>query len=221
MKLNGRERRDVGERHHLACGVEGDIGKCCVAVAAHAPAIQASDAKVAILAEDRSAEGAAEAARRQGLGDASRRTGCRSTERVVGIVLVMRETANRECLIVAPAGIDGDLADDVRSEVVTVGAVDGVIGAGLHAAGGTAKQAGAGRAGAAAGDGLGILKRDAEGDFLEAFDDAETVLASPDKARYVVRVDNERSFYVAREVGEALGAFRREGPHLAALEGKA
>ena len=78
----------------------------------------------------------------------------------------MREAANGEGFVVAPAWIDRNLADDVWTQIVAVGAVDCVVGAGLHTGSGAAEQAGARRAVAAALQGLGILKRDAVGDVI-------------------------------------------------------
>jgi hypothetical protein len=52
--------------------------------------------------------------------------------------------------------------------------------------------------------------------ILEALGDAEPVLAGPDEARDVVRVDGERRHDVAGVVGDAFFIFSGQGPQLAA-----
>ena len=57
--------------------------------------------------------------------------------------------------------------------------------------------------------------------MLEVLNGAYAVLARPNKARNVIRVDGLRSFDVAAQIGEALGALRGQRPHLPALDREA
>ena len=148
------ERGESVQRREGAVGLDRHVCDRGVAVTTHASAPEAFEAHVKLLGEDGNAERAADAAADfgvvVGVGDGIGGRGAGRCARIVKDA-VAEETADAEDFIVAPARIEGDLGDEIRSRV------DGVGGQRRRdhwrASGGCNKSSGVDGCGAGAGSG--------------------------------------------------------------------